>query len=181
MRSFSPRFVQALGSLALLVCGLVSGCDNKRTSPPPKDVEKAATPVAEGETSPSDAAAKVAVGASDAGGSKAGIPCGESTCGPGQVCCNASCGICTPPDGACIQMVCEPKDAGTVMASARCTSDADCATYSSYCGEMPCACLAVGKGGAPKCKEPNAVKCLVDPCRGKTAACQSGACVVTLK
>jgi hypothetical protein len=34
-------------------------------------------------------------------------PCGSSLCTGGMVCCNASCGICTPPDGACIQIACE--------------------------------------------------------------------------
>jgi hypothetical protein len=24
----------------------------------------------------------------------------------GEVCCNPSCGICTPPDGVCIQIAC---------------------------------------------------------------------------
>ena len=33
-------------------------------------------------------------------------PCGGSTCTGGTVCCNASCGICTPPGGFCIQIVC---------------------------------------------------------------------------
>ncbi|MCA9609782.1 MAG: hypothetical protein KC619_29490 [Myxococcales bacterium] len=32
--------------------------------------------------------------------------CGSSTCGAGSVCCNASCGICTPPGAACIQIAC---------------------------------------------------------------------------
>ena len=36
----------------------------------------------------------------------AGDACGAVTCPSGQVCCNASCGICTPPGGACIQVVC---------------------------------------------------------------------------
>ncbi|MBN9166436.1 MAG: hypothetical protein BGO98_07305 [Myxococcales bacterium 68-20] len=36
-----------------------------------------------------------------------GTPCGRSSCEPGMVCCNASCGICTPPDGACTQQACE--------------------------------------------------------------------------
>jgi hypothetical protein len=35
-----------------------------------------------------------------------GEQCGDVTCGAGQVCCNASCGICTPPDSACIQIAC---------------------------------------------------------------------------
>lgn len=45
----------------------------------------------------------------DAGG---GEPCGETTCGEGLFCCNASCGICTPPDGACIQVLCQRTNAG---------------------------------------------------------------------
>jgi hypothetical protein len=36
-----------------------------------------------------------------------GVPCGKNTCPAGQVCCNASCGICTPPGGVCIQIACE--------------------------------------------------------------------------
>jgi len=36
-----------------------------------------------------------------------GAPCGSVTCPTGQVCCNASCGICTAPGGACIQVVCQ--------------------------------------------------------------------------
>lgn len=36
-----------------------------------------------------------------------GERCGDTVCGPGRVCCNASCGICTPPGGACIQIVCD--------------------------------------------------------------------------
>lgn len=36
-----------------------------------------------------------------------GVACGRATCEPGMVCCNASCGICTPPDGVCTQQACE--------------------------------------------------------------------------
>lgn len=32
--------------------------------------------------------------------------CGRKYCPVGQVCCNQSCGICTPPDGACTQQYC---------------------------------------------------------------------------
>ncbi|MCB9593948.1 MAG: hypothetical protein H6719_14540 [Sandaracinaceae bacterium] len=35
--------------------------------------------------------------------------CGASTCEAGSVCCNASCGICTPPGGVCIQLACAPE------------------------------------------------------------------------
>lgn len=34
------------------------------------------------------------------------LACGENTCGKGSVCCNSSCGICTEPDMACIQIAC---------------------------------------------------------------------------
>lgn len=33
-------------------------------------------------------------------------PCGDKFCAEGQVCCNASCGICTPPGGFCTMQVC---------------------------------------------------------------------------
>ncbi len=36
-----------------------------------------------------------------------GEPCGDAVCGEGLVCCNASCGICAPPDGVCITIACE--------------------------------------------------------------------------
>ena len=38
--------------------------------------------------------------------SSEGERCGPKTCAVGEVCCNESCGICTPPDGACIQLFC---------------------------------------------------------------------------
>ena len=40
------------------------------------------------------------------GGEAAGVPCGRATCAEGMVCCNASCGVCTPPDGMCTQQFC---------------------------------------------------------------------------
>jgi hypothetical protein len=36
-----------------------------------------------------------------------GGACGGNQCGPGQFCCNASCGTCAPIGGACLQIVCE--------------------------------------------------------------------------
>ena len=35
-----------------------------------------------------------------------GPRCGATVCGQGMVCCNESCGICTPPGGVCIQIAC---------------------------------------------------------------------------
>jgi hypothetical protein len=34
--------------------------------------------------------------------------CGPVTCPKGQVCCNSSCGICTPPGGFCTMQYCRP-------------------------------------------------------------------------
>lgn len=36
-----------------------------------------------------------------------GEPCGEAVCGAGTYCCNASCSICAPDGGSCIQIVCQ--------------------------------------------------------------------------
>ncbi|KAK0631198.1 hypothetical protein B0T14DRAFT_417318 [Immersiella caudata] len=35
-----------------------------------------------------------------------GPKCGSARCDAGDVCCNDSCGICTPPGGACIMLYC---------------------------------------------------------------------------
>ncbi|HEX6243163.1 MAG TPA: hypothetical protein VFZ61_19755 [Polyangiales bacterium] len=58
--------------------------------------------------------------------------CGANTCGVGQVCCNASCGICTKPDGACVQLACEA-DSGSGATSCAAVT---CPTGST-CVEMP--------------------------------------------
>jgi hypothetical protein len=53
-----------------------------------------------------------------------GEECGRAHCPAGMVCCNASCGICTPPDGFCPAIAC-----GTP-----CLSNFDCTdTEGSYC------------------------------------------------
>ncbi|EEH44722.2 uncharacterized protein PADG_01011 [Paracoccidioides brasiliensis Pb18] len=36
------------------------------------------------------------------------VQCGTNTCNNGDVCCNESCGICTPPGGLCTQQACKP-------------------------------------------------------------------------
>ena len=36
-----------------------------------------------------------------------GEVCGDIVCPDGEVCCNASCGICTPPGGVCTQQACD--------------------------------------------------------------------------
>ena len=34
------------------------------------------------------------------------VACGKTTCAAGQVCCNASCGICVATGGGCTQQIC---------------------------------------------------------------------------
>ena len=36
-----------------------------------------------------------------------GEVCGDIVCPDGELCCNASCGICTPPGGVCTQQACD--------------------------------------------------------------------------
>jgi hypothetical protein len=37
-----------------------------------------------------------------------GTPCGDTSCGAGEYCCNDSCGICAPIGAVCIQIACAP-------------------------------------------------------------------------
>jgi hypothetical protein len=81
----------------------------------------------------------------------------------------------TPPPPAPTPTPSSPPAAPTI-----CTKDAECSLMSSYCSDLPCACVPyLTSGGAPKCNQPNAVKCFVDPCQRKAAGCQDGKCVVT--
>jgi len=108
------------------------------------------------------------------GGAGEGVACGPTTCPKGQICCNKSCGICTPPDGFCTQQFCE-SDAGTGSAAV-CKQDGDCRTFSDYC--TGCDCRALGKNEKdPTCAGPG-VRCIADPCRDRVAACQDGRCVL---
>ncbi len=70
-------------------------------------------------------------GTADAGdtrdGGQPGIPCGPVTCTGTQVCCNASCGVCTEPGEGCIAIACVDD----------CASNADCGP-TSYCGLTHC-------------------------------------------
>lgn len=154
---------------AAVVCLLLMACNNRTPTPPSEAPKDAGVQPASSAPSPS----------ASASASSGPTKCGDATCAPGEYCCNESCSICAPKDGSCIMTVCDPKEK---PATAACKTDADCATWSSYCGDLPCACLAIGKNaGPPKCKQPNSVKCLVDPCLKKAAACQAGTCVVTAK
>ncbi len=65
-----------------------------------------------------------------------GEDCGPKTCAAGEVCCNESCGICTPPGGGCIELYCEPAAAG--CDSITCDAGTHCEMQDVVCVTDPC-------------------------------------------
>jgi hypothetical protein len=53
------------------------------------------------------------------GGSDGGEPCGPVTCGPGTVCCNASCGLCARPGEGCADSRCVDVGGACIVQDAR--------------------------------------------------------------
>jgi hypothetical protein len=68
-----------------------------------------------------------------------GAACGNTTCPVGSECCNASCGICVAPGGACTQQLCDPPPATTTCGSTTCPQGTECCNAS--CG----ICVAPGE------------------------------------
>lgn len=73
-----------------------------------------------------------------------GVACGSVTCGAGQVCCNASCGICTAPDMSCIQLACDsepepkPKPCIKTGCSGQICADQDMASTCEWLPQYAC-------------------------------------------
>ena len=112
------------------------------------------------------------------GGGGPGVRCGDGRCGAGEVCCNASCGICTPPDGVCTQQVCEVESGGGRGGGrAECQTNDDCRTFSNYCDGCSCDALAVDARD-PRCRG-DIVYCFAEPCMDSVAVCDSGRCVLS--
>ena len=78
-----------------------------------------------------------------------GTKCGNTLCPPDQVCCNASCGTCTPPGGTCSQQICTMENpaisvpcgpntcnVGQVCCNASCGI---CTEPGQTCSQTPCA------------------------------------------
>ena len=105
-----------------------------------------------------------------------GVACGPVTCPIDQTCCNASCGICTPPGGGCIKILCQPPKPDGGAGGGACQTDSDCRLFDDYCTGCDCRSLAKGEPD-PKCSGPG-VRCFAQPCARKTAACEAGHCVV---
>ena len=100
------------------------------------------------------------------------VPCGAVTCGGGQVCCNASCGICAAPGGSCPAIACEDggvPDGGT-CGGETCGAGEPCC-YGCAPGEEFCA----GPYGCPDIYCPPPPVCGGEPCDG-SAGCCMGCC-----
>ncbi len=99
-----------------------------------------------------------------------GPACGNTICGAGTTCCNASCGTCVAPGAGCTKQLC---------VAPTCEKDSDCAPVADYC--TGCDCRALTKGTSlPACPGPG-VRCLVDPCLNKVSTCVNQQCVVAVK
>jgi hypothetical protein len=120
-----------------------------------------------------------AAGAGGSGGS-AGAPCAStSSCAAGEVCTTED-GVCHAPPGCSMGVACPAVCYGTCRPAGdvggACSRDADCRVEADYCTGCDCRALATGQR-VPACPGPG-VRCLVDPCGGKTAACVNGGCIV---
>ena len=113
------RFALCLGLLGLI------GCGSSREAP------------ADGGTTADSG------GDRDSGSLDGGEACGAVTCGDGLVCCNASCGICTPPDGSCIAVQCT--DGGVEPDAGPCTTPILCAAPPPGCRYEGGSCLSCGE------------------------------------
>jgi hypothetical protein len=87
-----------------------------------------------------------------------GEACGPARCASDQICCNESCGICTPRGGACTKQFCvpQPADAGTPDAG---KPDAG-ATHAKTCGGF----AGIACPGLGLCEDDKGDDC--DPRRG---------------
>ena len=96
-----------------------------------------------------------------------GEPCGKNTCAVGEICCNDSCGICTPPGAGCVTVDCHddpPPPKGEACGKNTCAVGETCCNAS--CG----ICVAPG-GGCTK-------QLCVDPVPPKGEACGKNTCAV---
>jgi hypothetical protein len=69
---------------------------------------------------------------------------------------------------------CASSGSATPPAAPKCSTDADCRLYSSYCDG--CECRALDRTAADPTCGGATVQCLIDPCQRKRAVCAAGAC-----
>jgi hypothetical protein len=125
-----------------------------------------------------------------------GAECGAVTCGDGEVCCNASCGICTKPGEGCIKKLCEPTDPPTKDPQ-RCggfggfpcpglgdcvddpSDDCDPRNGGADCGGI-CKCNAgptvLCEAGKPFNADPHVCSCAAPPDCGDGESCCNASC-----
>jgi len=78
-------------------------------------------------------------------GGPGGEPCGATTCGPGLSCCNASCGLCSPPGTGCPAIACVDGGPGECVDCA--APPAGCRYEGGSC--VTCGTLVCDCGGFP--------------------------------
>jgi hypothetical protein len=163
------RPAQVLALLGLMAAPFLVACSgnsaNVGDDTSPVDDEPSAGgassggPGAGGRTSASGGAATSGGATASGGAVTAPIPCGKNTCGAGEFCCNASCGICAPEGGECTLEHCpdpEPARCGDVL----CAAGLECCNES--CG------ICVPPGGS--CSQ----QLCEEPCGAKVAPCDAG-------
>jgi len=163
------RAIWAFNAMSLLV-----GC-HKATAPAPKpSAEQAAAP--------------------DAGSDRArGPACGKLDCALGEVCCNPSCSICTPPDGMCTQQICEedepaavPGAQGGVSPAPGETPPANAVVSGALVDESKISCANVRCAAGTHCEMVQVVcvrapcdpqpQCKADPSPAPGASCGKNTC-----
>jgi hypothetical protein len=166
-------------AMAFVLLAVLAGCPRGPVKP---DGEKpTSVPTATTKPSPEPGPSSGKPGGASAGG----LACGPNICGAGEFCCNSSCGICAPEGGFCTQQICEPGPGGDptpvpappgAATGGSCKADADCRLFDDYCTGCDCRALSIGDK-EPTCAGPG-VRCIAQPCRGKTAYCNKGTCAV---
>ncbi len=123
----------------------------------------------------------------DGAASKKGEPCGPASCAAGEVCCNASCGICTPPGGACIAIACA-EDGGQAPYDA--CAGLTCGDECSPCDPADLDCVAPAAVHAcnssgdcrpeePACGGPGGEPCGANVCAAGEVCCNSSCGICT--
>lgn len=80
-----------------------------------------------------------------------GVPCGATTCAPGQICCSPSCGICGAKAGLCPAIACIPDGgAGVPCGNTTCGPGQKCCSPScGICGPLHGLCPAIACAPSP--------------------------------
>ncbi|MBK7861149.1 MAG: hypothetical protein IPJ65_21565 [Archangiaceae bacterium] len=102
------------------------------------------------------------------------VQCGATTCPSGTECCNASCGVCVPPGGACTKEFCQSVDAGPMCPP---VCDIFCPNGNVKDGNGCDTCACLPSTGPTKCG-PNTCAAGQECCNDSCGICvpPGGAC-----